>query len=107
MSMIVLAHCSNGYCGCDSEDVFFYKDDTSERVIDEDLVCWAQENAEVYSYVHFGWDEEYTEEEYDDYLENYVNFDWHVATYEEYVDWCENWNYTPKTKKEIVEYLSV
>ena len=106
MSMIVLAHCSNGYCGCDSEEVFFFDDDTPERIIDEDLICWAQENAESYAYVHFGWEGDYTEEEYDEYLENHVDFDWHVATYEEYLDWCDNWNYKPKTEKEIVEYLS-
>ena len=106
MSMIVLAHCSNGYCGCDSEEVFFYEDDTPELVIDEDLVCWAQENAESYAYVHFGWEGEYTEEKYDEYLEDYVSYDWHVATYEEYLDWCDNWNYEPKTEEEIAKYLS-
>ena len=106
MSMIVLAHCSNGYCGCDSEEVFFFDDDTPERIIDEDLVCWAQENAESYAYVHFGWDEPYTEEDYEDYLENYVSYDWHSATYEEYLEWCDNWSYEPKTEEEIANYLS-
>ena len=101
--MIILARCSNGYCGCDSEDVFFYKDDTPEHIIDEDLICWAEENAESYAYVHFGWDEEYTDEEYEDYLENYVSYDWYVATYEQYVAWCENWNYEIKTEAEIAE----
>ena len=37
---------------------------------------------------------------------NYVDFDWHVATYEEYLDWCDNWNYKPKTEEEIAKYLS-
>ena len=105
--MIILAHCGNGYCGCESEEVFFFDDSMTDIEIDEGILLWARENAESYAYVHFGWDEEYTEEEYDDYLENYVDFDWHVATYEEYVSWCENWHYNIKTEEEIAKYLSV
>ena len=101
--MIILAHCSNGYCGCDSEEVFFFDDSMPEQEINEELLMWAQENAESYSYVHFGWEGEYTEEEYDEYLEEYVDYYWHVATYEEYLDWCYNWNYEPKTEAEIAE----
>ena len=101
--MIILAHCGNGYCGCDNEEVFFFDDFMSEQEINEELLMWAQENAESYSYVHFGWEGEYTEEEYDEYLEEYVDYSWHVATYEEYLDWCYNWNYTPKTEAEIAE----
>lgn len=98
---IILARCGNGYCGCDSEDVFFYGEDVTDDEIGEDLYGWACENAESFSYVHFGWDEEYTDEEYEDYMENNVEFDWHVATYEEYVEWCENWGITPKNMEEI------
>lgn len=94
--MIVLAHCGNGYCGCDSEEVFFFEDGTSEAIINETVCDWARDNAESYAYVHFGWGEEYSDEDYEDYLENYVDFDWHDATYEEYVEWCENWGYEPK-----------
>ena len=94
--MIILAHCGNGYCGCDSEEVFFYEDGTSDKVINEDVCDWARDNAESYAYVHFGWGEEYSDEDYEDYLENFVDFDWHDATYEEYVEWCENWGYEPK-----------
>lgn len=94
--MIILAHCGNGYCGCDSEEVFFYEDGTAEAIINEDVHQWACDNAESYSHCHFGWDEEYTDEEWEDYMENYVDFDWHDATYEEYVEWCENWGYEPK-----------
>lgn len=57
---------SNGYCSCDIEEEF---EGTYEEAKD-----WADEYlsgyAEGYAYVAFGWDEEYTEEEYDDYLEN-------------------------------------
>ena len=94
--MIVLAHCGNGYCGCDSEEVFFFEDGTAEAIINETVCDWARDNAESYTYVHFGWGEEYSDEDYEDYLENYVDFDWHDATYEEYVEWCENWGYEPK-----------
>ena len=91
--MIILACCGNGYCGCDSEDVFFYEDGTAENIINEDVNQWACENAESYAYVHFGWGEDYSDE---DYLDNHVNWDWHDATYEEYVEWCENWGYEPR-----------
>jgi hypothetical protein len=101
--MIILANCSNGYCGCESEEVFFFDDSMTDTEITEEILYWAQDQAESYSYVHFGWDEPYTDEEYEDYLENYVSFDWHVATYEEYLDWCDNWNYEPKTEAEIAE----
>lgn len=94
--MIILARCGNGYCGCDSEDAFFYEEGTVEGVINCDIWNWACDNAESYAYVHFGWDEPYTDEDYDFYIENYMEFDWHDATYEEYVEWCENWGYEPR-----------
>lgn len=94
--IIVLAHCGNGYCGCDSEEVFFFEDGTAESIINETVCDWARDNAESYAYVHFGWDEPYTDEDYEDYLENYVDFDWHDATYEEYLDYCDNWGIEPK-----------
>ena len=103
---IILAKCDNGYCGCECEDVFFYDNDTTDIEIEEDLLDWATDNAESYAYVHFGWGEEYSEEDYEEYLENHVNYDWHVVTYEEYLDWCDNWSYEPKTEEEIAKYLS-
>lgn len=55
---------SNGYCGCDIEEEFVGTYD--------DAVEWANESlpeyAETYAYVAFGWDEEYTEEEYENYV---------------------------------------
>ena len=35
--MIILAHCGNGYCGCDSDEVFFFDDETSEAIINESI----------------------------------------------------------------------
>ena len=94
---IILAHCGNGYPGCDSEEAFILDDTWTEAEINQDVLCWACENAESFAYVHFGWGESYTDEDYDDYIENNVDYDRHEATYEEYVEWCENWGYKPKT----------
>lgn len=95
MVRIILARCGNGYCGCDNEEAFFYDEGTSDKEINEEVLEWALDNAESYAYVHFGWGEEYTEEEYDFYIENYVDYDWNDATYEEYVEWCYNWGHEP------------
>ena len=70
--LIVLAHCGNGYSGCDSDEVFFYDDDTAENEINSEVWNWACENAESFSYVHFGWEESYTDEDYDDYIEDTI-----------------------------------
>ena len=99
--LIVLAHCGNGYSGCDSEEAFFYEDGTKEDEIGSDMWGWACENAESFAYVHFGWEEPYTDEDYDDYIENYMSYGWHIATYEEYVEWCENYGYEPRAKEEL------
>lgn len=99
--MIILARCGNGYCGCDAEEVFFYEDGTAEGFINGEIWQWAADNAESYAYVHFGWGEEYTDEDYEYYMENYVEFDWHDASYEEYVEWCEGCGYEPKLKEEL------
>ena len=99
---IILATCSNGYCGCDAEEIFFVGEDGwSAAEINEVIYGWACENAESYAYVHFGWDEPYTEEEYEDYIENYMSYDWEEISYEKYLDWCENWGYEPRTRKEL------
>ena len=94
--IIVLANCGNGYCGCNAEEVFFYEEGTSDYEINADVYDWAVDNADSFAHVHFGWDEPYTDEDYEDYIENYVTYDWYVATYEEYVEWGENWGYELK-----------
>ena len=93
---IILASCGNGYCGCDAEDVFFFGSDVTEESIQEDLWDWACDNAESYSHVHFGWGEDYSEEDYEDYLENYVTFSWNEITREEYLEWCDDNGYEPE-----------
>ena len=98
---IILAVAGNGYCGCESEDAFFFENDASHYEMEEEIMYWARENSESFAHVHFGWDEEYSEEEYAEYLEEYTDVDWWEATYEEYLEWCDNWGYTPKSKEEI------
>lgn len=93
--IIVLAHCGNGYPGCNSEDAFFFEDGVLDKEIDEEVHFWACDIADAYSYVHFGWGEKYSDEDWEDYIENHVTFDWYVATYEEYLNWCEYWDYEP------------
>ena len=100
---IIKATCGNGYCGCDQEEVFFFSDNFALREIDTEVYSWSVENAESYAYVHFGWDEPYTDEDYEDYLENYVTYSWDEITYDEYLDYCENWHITPKTLEELKE----
>lgn len=81
---IVLAHCcDNGYCSYADKEVFFFDDAMTEAEINQEIWTWAYEIA----YVYFGTN---------DCIENYVNYDWHEATYEEYVEWCKNWGYKPK-----------
>lgn len=99
---IILANCGNGYSGCDAEEVFFFDEDCwSDTGINNEIYAWACDNAESYAYVHFGWDEPYTDEDYEDYLENYMSYGWHDATYEEYLEYCENWSIEPKTVDEV------
>lgn len=99
MARIILAHCGNGYCGCDAEDLFIFSNLTDDKIITDEIYAWACEHAESYAYVHFGWDEEYTEEDYDEYLEEYMTFNWKDISYEGAVEWCENYGY------DIEDYL--
>lgn len=57
---------SNGYCGCDIEQEI---EGTYEEAVDF-ANEYLPEYAEDYAHAAFGWDAEYTEEEYDDYLED-------------------------------------
>lgn len=55
---------SNGYCGCDTEEEFV---GTFEEAVDF-ANEYLPEFAETYAHAAFGWNEEYTEEEFDEYL---------------------------------------
>ena len=86
MARIILAHCGNGYAGCDAEDLFIYDNLTDDRIITDEVYAWACDHAESYAYVHFGWDEPYTDEDYDEYLEEYMTLNWQDITYNEAVE---------------------
>ena len=55
---------SNGYCGCDQEEEFEGTYDDAVEFANEYL----PEYAETYAHAAFGWDEEYDEYEFEDYL---------------------------------------
>lgn len=56
---------SNGYCGCDETEEFEGTYEEAEQFANEHLYNYA----ESFAHVAFGWDEEYTEKEYEDYFE--------------------------------------
>lgn len=58
---------SNDYCGCD--DTYYFKANNMEEVepyMEEGL--W--DYAESYAHAHFGWDTDYTDDEFDEYFQN-------------------------------------
>ena len=55
---------SNGFCGCDQEEVFEGTYEEAEGWASEYLPDYA----ESFAHCAFGWEGEYTEEEYEDYL---------------------------------------
>ena len=78
---------SNGYSGCDYEEVECFDDDITEEEIDNICGDMAYANAEEYEYqVRGGWDEEWEDE--DDkalyYEDAYAYSSWSYITEEEY-----------------------
>lgn len=55
---------SNGYCGCDIEEEFEGTYEEAVEFADEYLPDYAEQ----FTHIAFGWNEEYTEEEFDSYL---------------------------------------
>lgn len=99
MARIIWAHCNNGHCGCDAEDLFVFSNLTDDKTITNEVYAWACDYADSYAYVHFGWGEEYTDEEYDEYLKEYMTFNWKDISYDEAVEWCKDYYY------DIEDYL--
>ena len=66
--MIVRWYFENGYSDCTKEEMMYYDNNTPKEEIYDDVDNWGRENAENLAYVHFGWDEECTEDKFDDYL---------------------------------------
>ena len=83
MSKYIKITFGNGYCGCDGEEVIAYPDDIADKYIDMDAYSFALDNAEIYTHVVFDFNEDYTEEEYQDYIEG-ITYDWYEITEEEY-----------------------
>ena len=75
----------NGFVGCDYEEYREYDDDTPEFVIENDSLEICEENAESYAYQRFGWDEDYSDEDYDEYLED-CYCDWTYISKEEFIE---------------------
>lgn len=76
----IIVHFENGYCGCDQTDFFEFDDDTSTSEIGDlmyDAMC---SYADSYSHVAFGWDEPYTDEEWEDYIENQCSVNWEIVS---------------------------
>lgn len=55
---------SNGYCGCDIEEEFIGTYEEAVKFANEYLPGYAED----YTHIAFGWDEEYTEEDYEAYF---------------------------------------
>lgn len=54
----------NGYCGCDEEEEFFGTYEEAESWAKDSLYDYAEQ----YAHCAFGWDGDYTEEEFEDYI---------------------------------------
>ena len=92
--MIVRWYFENSYSGCNQEEMMYYDNNTPKEDIDADVDDWGRENAESFAHVHFGWDEEYTEDEFDDYLYS-CGWGWEEVSWDEYLEYCENWGLEP------------
>ena len=93
--MIVRFYFENGYPCCNEEEFYYYnKEDVASGLIDVDVQLWGCENAEAYSYVHLGLGSDYTDEEYDEYVAD-CGWGWEEQTWEQYVEYCENWGLEP------------
>lgn len=80
--LYVIAYFENGYCGCDETDFYTFDDDTTTEEIDDAIYDAFANYAESYAHVAFGWNEEYTDEEYADYLNNSACFNWEIVSKE-------------------------
>ena len=88
----------NGYCGCDFEEVLVVNDDMTEEEANDIAHEAAMDNADTFSYVRFGWDEERSEEEYEEYIENNVEYGYNFMTRAEYLEFCEANGFEPKVE---------
>lgn len=76
--------CSNGFCGCDEEFYEMVEDNENIDIIADDILQNAYSFAEPDGrFVDKNWNDEISDEEYDEYVEN-LSVDWEEVTKEEY-----------------------
>ena len=83
---------NNGYCGTNYEEYVAFKDDVSEKEIDDMSNEYAYENAENYEYMKDAWSPEYVSEEDEQwYYDNAIEHcGWNYCSEEEYRENTEN-----------------
>ena len=87
MAKYVKATFSNGYCGCDEEEYYEYKDTMSDKDIDQDLYEEMTHNYGFYEPDSRFIEECDDEEEYQEEVEAYqadCSYDWEYISEEEY-----------------------
>lgn len=73
------------FCGTSYEDYMKFDDDVSEALINEQCEDLSHDNAESYSYLVNGWDEELSDEELQDFIDDAAeNAGWEYISKEEY-----------------------
>lgn len=80
----VVAYYENGYCGCDTTDFFTFDDNTTTSEIADYIWDTRRDYADAYAHVHFGWDESYTDEEWEEWVEEYCMVTWDIVSEEDY-----------------------
>lgn len=89
MKMIVLGRCGNGYQGYNTEDIFFFKENTTQEEISDELQAWACDHEESYFHAH------------SDCNEDCFVVDWDVIAYEAYQEWCEKNGYDSRDYEDL------
>lgn len=77
----------NEYCGCDGEKYLAFEDDSTEEEIDEYAYELAIENANSYSYLYTGWENDFEDEDDEENYYSNIEFFWEEVSKEE---WIEN-----------------
>lgn len=97
MKKYILFEGGNGYAGCEySEALVFDENEITDEDLNEISNDMMRDNAESFEYIHFGWDEKYSEEDELNYYENYAYGTWSKISREEYEEWCANWSIVPE-----------
>ena len=73
----LIVHLSTGYCGMDAYDALGVPEDWSSRQIDDEVWSMACQHAESWGYPYADFeDEEVSEEDYQDWMSNHVDYWW-------------------------------